>query len=110
MDRSAAIQAGFGLGELGERGRARLIGGRQELEQLGALLLRHRPSGRLKLRYEVVQEFGQARPGAYRRADDANDGPGVLWTDLDYAAVQQQVRGRVWTAVDTPDLARDQSA
>jgi hypothetical protein len=40
----------------------------------------------------------------------ANTGSGPLWTDLDVAAVLQQVRGRIWTAVDVPDLSTDQKA
>jgi hypothetical protein len=39
----------------------------------------------------------------------ANDGHGVLWTDLDDAAVRQQVKGRAWTTVDTVNLAMDKT-
>jgi hypothetical protein len=47
----------------------------------------------------VGQEFANA---------SANNGAGQPWIDLDGVTAHQQVSGRVWTILDTLDLATDQ--
>ena len=41
---------------------------------------------------------------------DANDDPGLPWIHSDSPAIRQQVGGRMWTVLDTLDLATDQKA
>ena len=50
---------GIGFADLGQRRRARLVGGGQQLEDFGPLGLGHCPGGRLQVGDQAAQQVGQ---------------------------------------------------